>query len=458
MDENLILREADPGAVLPGKEKTGAPPARSRARPSPIAIGLVVAVLALLGYATYVAVSPKDESGRRSGRAGFGGPQPVGAATAKRSDSKVVLRGLLGAVTPIANVTIKTQLNGYLTEVAFKEGQLVKKGDFLAQIDPRPYEVLKEQYEGQLLHDQGLLDQARDDLRRYQSLRKLDSIARQQAENQVWIVKQNEGSVKADQALVDNQKLNLTYAHIISPVTGRVGLRQVDAGSYVTTQDANGIVLVTQLDPISVIFSLPEDYVPDVASALKTKGFLEVIAFDRANAKQLATGRLQTLDNTIDVTTGMVKARAEFENKDDKLYPNQFVNVHLLVDVHKNALVIPKVAIRKGASGFYVYLLKGENQVVLQNVVPADGENFDSASGSSEVEIRQGLSEGDRVVVDGGDRLRDGAEVRLVETGEGGAAPKPPRPPQDGQAPEKRQWDPEKARERRQRRQSEQQQ
>ena len=192
MEENGVLRETGDEVRAPAEEKKRTPAAGSGLRRSPVAIGLVVLMAALLGYATYVALWPKEQPGRKSGGAGFGGTQPVGVAKVTRGDMKVVLNNLLGAVTPIANVTIKTQLNGYLTEVAFQEGQLVKKGDFLAQIDPRPYEVLKAQYEGQLLHDQGLLDQARDDLRRYESLKKLDSITKRQAENQIWVVKQSD--------------------------------------------------------------------------------------------------------------------------------------------------------------------------------------------------------------------------------------------------------------------------
>lgn len=459
-EDDVLLREIYDEPKAAEEEKSRTPASRGGARRAPIAMGIAALIVALLGYTTYLAFWPKDQTNRKAGRAGLGGPQPVGLATVTRGDFKVVLRALLGAVTPIANVTIKTQLSGYLTEVAFQEGQLVKQGDFLAQIDPRPYEVLKAQYEGQLLHDQGFLDQARDDLKRYQSLKKLDSIARQQAENQIWVVKQYEGSVKSDQALVDNQKLNLTYAHIVSPVTGRVGLRKVDAGSYVSTTDANGIVLVTQLDPISVIFSVPEDYIPEIVSAQKKTGALEVVAFDRANVKQLAVGRLQTLDNSIDPTTGMIQARAEFANKDYALFPNQFVNINLLVEVHKNALLMPKAAIKKGASGFFVYLIKGDNHAVIQNIVPAGGESFDSASDNGTVEILQGLNEGDRVVIDGSDRLREGAEVRVVESGENGQAASPAspeEPPQEAQSRERRQSDPEKKRERRQKRQPEQQ-
>jgi len=456
MDDKITRHEEISG--LPTGEDKDSPLVKlGSARRSPVAIGLIVLIVALLGYATYLAVAPKEEAPKRGGRAGFGGAQPVGLAAVTRGEMKVVLKGLLGAVTPIANVTIKTQLNGYLTEVAFKEGQLVKKGDFLAQIDPRPYEVLKAQYEGQLLHDQGLLDQARDDLKRYQSLKKLDSISKQQAENQIWVVKQAEGSVKSDQALVDNQKLNLVYAHIASPVTGRVGLRKVDAGSYVTTQDTNGIVLVTQLDPISVIFSAPEDYIPGIASALAKTGTLDVVVYDRANAKQLAVGHLQTLDNSIDTTTGMVQARAEFANKDYQLYPNQFVNINLQVDVRKDALLMPATAIRKGASGFFVYLVKNENRVAIQNVVPSGGDNYEAATDNGMVEVLQGLKEGDRVVVDGADRLRDGAEIRVAEANENDRAAKPVdsgEPQAETQPRERRQWDPEKRREWRQKRQS----
>ncbi len=423
---------------------------RSIVRRSPIAILLGLTIVALLGYASYRILWPQEQSRQRTGRGLAAGVQPVGVATVARGDIKIV-RNALGAVTPIANVIVKTQLNGYLTEVAFKEGQVVQRGDFLAQIDPRPYEVLKQQYEGQLLRDQGFLEQARADLRRYNILMKTDSIARQQAENQVWVVKQYEGSVKSDQALVDNQALNLTYAHVVAPVSGRVGLRQVDAGNYVTTGDANGIVLITQLDPISVIFSLSEDYLPEIAAGLKAGGALQVTALDRANVNTLAVGRLNTLDNSIDTTTGMVKARAEFENKDNKLYPNQFVNVQLLVNVNKNVVTMPAAAIQTGANGSFVYLVKADNKVAVQPIVVG-------VSDKGMVEVKSGVNEGDQVVIDGADRLRDGAEIRITEgkPAQDAAAPAnasapPPRRARDGDgaAPDKRDGDTEKARERR---------
>jgi multidrug efflux system membrane fusion protein len=436
-DHEIKYEAGSPGAVETMRES--AP--KAIARRSPVAIALGLLIVALLGYATYRIMWPHEQGRRPPGR---GSAQPVGIATVARGDIKIV-RNALGAVTPIANVIVKTQLNGYLTEVAFKEGQMVQKGDFLAQIDPRPYQVLKEQYEGQLHHDQGFLEQARADLRRYTALLKQDSIARQQAENQVWVVKQYEGSVKSDQAQVDNQTLNLTYAHIIAPISGRVGLRQVDAGNYVTTGDPNGIVLITQIDPISVIFSAPEDYLPEITAGLKANGVLQATALDRANANTLGVGRLSTLDNTIDTSTGMVKARAEFENKDEKLFPNQFVNVQLLVNVEKNMITMPAAAVQTGANGSFVYLVKEDARVAVRPVAlgVADG---------GMVEVRSGVAEGDQVVIDGADRLRDGAEIKIADnkpTSEAVAPPRRPRRDGDGAASDKRDWDPETTRERR---------
>jgi len=445
MDEDTVLESEKEALVQTAEETPKRQSPLALARRSPVAVILGLTIVALLGYASYRFIWPREQTAPRSGRGFAGGVQPVGVATVGRGDIKIV-RTALGAVTPIANVTIKTQLNGYLTEVAFTEGQLVKKGDFLAQIDPRPYQVLKQQYEGQLLHDQGLLDQARADLRRYQLLLKQDSIARQQAENQVYVVKQYEGSVKSDQALVDNQALNLTYAHIIAPVSGRVGLRQVDAGNYVSTSDPNGIVLLTQLDPISVIFSVAEDYLPEIVGSLKANGSLQATAIDRSNTNVLAVGRLSILDNSIDTTTGMVKGRAEFDNKDWKLFPNQFVNIQLLVNTDRNVITIPTAAVQTGAAGPFVYLLKQENKVVVRNIVLGPSEG-------GMVEVKTGLDAGDKVVVDGSDRLRDGAEVRIAEGAPASGATAPAKPESDGSQPEKRQWDPEKKREHRSRKQ-----
>jgi membrane fusion protein, multidrug efflux system len=369
-------------------------------------------------YTYYLPATPAPTAAQHDKRHGSfnpaDAPQPVGVATATNADVRVTFDAL-GTVTPLATVTVKTQIAGYLQEVAFQEGQYVKKGDFLAQVDPRPYEALKEQFEGQLLRDQGFLDQAKADLIRYQALMKQDSIAKQQAENQIYVVKQFEGSVKSDQAQVDAQKLNLTYCHIISPITGRVGLRQVDAGNYVQTSDPNGIVIITQLDPISVIFTVPEDLLPAITKELNAGHQLTTYAYDRANVHMLATGKVTVLDNQVDTTTGTVKLRAEFANPDQKLFPSQFVNVKLLIRTLQNVVTVPNPAIQRGAPGTYVYLVGDGDKVSVRAVKtgPADGDK---------IQIESGLAAGDRVVIDGADRLRDGARI-TIPTADASAPP-----------------------------------
>jgi len=247
----------------------------------------------------------------------------------------------LGTVTPLATVTVQTQISGQLISVGFTEGQLVNKGDFLAQIDARPYEIAKAQAEGQLAHDQGLLAQAQTDLKRYQGLLAQNSIARQQADDQAFLVQQDEGTVKLDQAQVDAQALNIAYCHILSPVTGRIGLRLVDPGNYVQTSSSSSIAVVTQLQPITVIFTVAEDYLPDIMPQYSAGTVLQVTAFDRANVKQLAIGKVSAVDSQIDTTTGTVKIRAQFDNADGALFPNQFVNAQLLVRTLTNVVTVP---------------------------------------------------------------------------------------------------------------------
>ncbi|MCA8316296.1 MdtA/MuxA family multidrug efflux RND transporter periplasmic adaptor subunit [Burkholderia multivorans] len=332
-------------------------------------------------------------------------PQPVQVAAATRGEMPVVLSAL-GTVTPLANVTVKTQLSGYLQSVAFKEGQIVKKGDLLAQIDPRPYQVALENAEGTLARDQALLATARLDLKRYRTLLSQDSIASQTVDTQASLVKQYEGTVKTDQAAVDSAKLNLTYARITAPVSGRVGLRQVDPGNYVTPGDTNGIVVITQLQPMSVIFTTSEDNLPQILKQVNAGQKLSVTAYNRNNTIPLETGSLETLDNQIDTSTGTVKLRATFDNKEGLLFPNQFVNTRLLVDVIRDATIVPTSAVLTGSIGQFVYIVKPDNTVTVRKVKvgPVDGER---------TSIVDGVAVGERVVTDGSDRLREGAKISI---------------------------------------------
>jgi membrane fusion protein, multidrug efflux system len=342
-----------------------------------------------------------------SGRFQAGAPTPVGLAQVQKGDMPVILNQL-GTVTPLATVTVQTQISGYMTEVGFQEGQMVKKGDFLAQIDPRPYQVALEQAQAQLAKDQASLADAELDLKRYNTLVAQNSIATQTRDTQVATVGQDRAQIMLDQAQIDTQKLNLTYCHIISPVTGRVGLRQVDPGNYVTpTSSTTGIVVVTQLQPISVIFTVPEDNLPDVLKRWHAGAVLPVTAYDRSGSVELDKGTLNTIDNQIDTTTGTVKLRAMFNNEQWELFPNQFVNVQLVVDTVHNVDIVPSAAIQRGAPGTFVYLAKPDHTVAVQKVKlgPGDGQR---------IAVLEGLQPGESVVVDGADRLKDGAKVTVA--------------------------------------------
>jgi multidrug efflux system membrane fusion protein len=333
------------------------------------------------------------------------GPMPVGTATITKGDVPVI-DNALGTVTPLATVTVQTQINGQLTDVGFQEGQLVNKNDFLAQIDPRPYQVALEQAQGTLAKDQASLADAKLDLARYEKLVAQNSLASQTLDTQRATVAQDAGQVQVDQAQVDAQKLNLVYCHIIAPVTGRVGLRQVDPGNYIQTSSTTGIVVITQLQPISVIFTLPEDSLQQVHAGQT----LVATAYDRTGNNKIEAGQLSTIDNQIDTTTGTVKLRATFANTALDLFPNQFVNIRLTVDTLKGADIAPQAAIQRGAPGTFVYLVKPDNTVTAQPVTlgPDDGEN---------VAVLKGVNPGDKVVTDGADRLKDGSQVTITEGG-----------------------------------------
>jgi membrane fusion protein, multidrug efflux system len=359
--------------------------------------------------------------------------QPVGVAKVGTADMRVIMTGL-GTVTPMATITVQTQISGQLMSVGYQEGQIVHQGDLLAQIDPRPYEVSLQQAEGALAHDTGLLAQARSDLARYMVLAKRNSIAEQTVTDQQFLVQQYEGTVLEDQATVASSKLNLVYCRITSPVTGRVGLRLVDPGNYVQTAGATGLVVVTQLQPISVIFVLPEDDIPAIAQEMNAGQPLAVGAYDRTNASKVADGTLLTIDNTVDTTTGTVKLRASFSNTNNALFPNEFVNARLLLKTLPQVVQAPTAAIQNGAPGTFVYLVKPDGTVGVQVV-------HTGVTDGDEVQIVSGLKQGDTVVVDGADRLKDGARVKVTadpgnseatQTSAPGAAPPGP---QDNAAP-----------------------
>jgi multidrug efflux system membrane fusion protein len=377
-------------------------------------LGILIG-LGIVAFIVYKSSTFLSQPAPRRGRfADAGGPQSVGVATIRRGDIRVTLNAL-GAVTPLTTVTVQTQISGVLMKVGFTEGQRVRKGQFLAQIDPRPYQVALEEDKAQLARDAAALKQAQMDLDRYNVLLQQQSIARQTAEDQVWIVKQDEGTVAYDKAQIKAQELNLAYCHITAPSDGRVGLRLVDPGNYVQAGSTTGLVVLTLLDPISVIFSVPEDSLPQIETQLHGGAKLQATAFDRANVTRLADGTFAALDNEVNTTTGSVNLRAVFDNAAERLFPSQFVNVTLLLETRKDVVTVPVAAVQRGAPGTYVYLVDADNTVSVHPITlgPQDG-NF--------LAVTTGLAPGDRVVTDGADRLRDGARVNIPAPGSTPAA------------------------------------
>jgi multidrug efflux system membrane fusion protein len=307
-------------------------------------------------------------------------------------------------VTSLATVTIKSQISGYLINVSYQEGQVVKKGDLLAEIDDRSYQLALRNAEGALARDQAMLQSAELDLKRYQDLVRTNAIPRQQLDQQTALVAQDKANIESDQAQIETQKLNILYCHIVAPVSGRVGLRLVDQGNYVTPGDATGLVVITQFQPITVVFTVAEDNLPQISRRMKEAKTLPVTAFDRSGTTRLAAGELKTIDNQIDTTTGTFKMRAQFANGDEALFPNQFVNMRVLVDTLKGTTVVPTAGIQRGAPGTYVYLLNDDQTVTVRPVKLGP-------SSADRVAIESGLSPGDRIVIDGADKLRNGAKV-----------------------------------------------
>jgi membrane fusion protein, multidrug efflux system len=390
-------------------------------------LGLLILVggAAAAGWWFYGRQPQEQQAPAQQQRGGGGGGRfnpyaaamPVVVAPASVGDIDITLNAL-GTVTSLATVTIKSQISGYLTNVAYQEGQVVKKGDLLAEIDDRPYKLALQNAEGALGRDQAMLQSAELDLKRYQDLAKTNAIPRQQLDQQTALVAQNKANILSDQAQIETQKLNIVYCHIVAPVSGRVGLRLVDPGNYVTPGDATGLIVITQFQPISVVFPVAEDNLPQILKRMKEATTLPVTAFDRDRKNKLATGDLKTIDNQIDTTTGTFKLRALFANDDEALFPNQFVNVTIVVDTLKGATVVPMAGIQRGAPGTYVYLL-GDDQTVTVKPVKLGPSNGD------QVAIESGLSPGDRIVIDGADKLRNGGKVvpRDVSAGTPAAAP-----------------------------------
>jgi len=377
----------------------------SHLRRHPYALGSIALLIAVIGGGTLVLSRPWRSTVGAQARSPAPPRVPIVAAAARTRDVGVYLKGL-GTVTPLNTVTVRSRVDGELIGVHYQEGQIVRSGDLLAEIDPRPFQAQLTQFEGQLERDQALLDNARLDLKRFQELVKTDAVPRQQLDTQVSLVHQLEGTVKNDQGQIDATKVQLVYCRITSPIAGRVGLRLVDQGNIVHATDTGGLVIITQLQPITVIFTIPEDSIPTVLEQLGRGVRLPVEAYDREQRKKLAEGALLTIDNEVDPTTGTVRLKALFPNTDNRLFPSQFVNARLRIETRRGATVVPTAAIQQSPRGSFVFVVRPDRTVGVRQVGVGVTDGDD-------VSIEQGLQVGEQVVVEGAERLRDGAAIAL---------------------------------------------
>ncbi len=409
----------------------------SAARPSKSRWWLWIVILAVVaigiwyyrGHSTSEAgaTAAPAAGSKGKGAGGAGMTVPVVIATAQKGDLPVYLIGL-GTVTAFNTVTVRSRVDGQIVKVNFTEGQFVHAGDALIEIDPRPYQVMLEQAEGQLAKDQAQLHDVQVDFERYTLLYNEGVVPKQQVDTQQAQVGQYQGAIKADQATIDNAKLQLVYSRITAPISGRVGLRLVDQGNIVHASDTAGLLVITQLQPISVIFTLPQDQLQQVLVKLRGGGLLPVEAYDRDDLNKIADGKLATIDNSIDPTTGTYKLKSVFSNENNVLFPNQFVNVHMLVDTKRNLVIVPASAIQRGPQGTYVYAVSGGNTTNIRVITIAQ-------TTGNNVGISAGLNPGDVVVIDGQDKLQDGSKVTTTTSPTGGAGQGAAQPAQSGATP-----------------------